>query len=221
MLVGLNLVIFGPPGSGKGTQASLIAERREIPHISTGDILRDVVLSESSLGEEVRVVMDSGKLVSDKIVNDIVRKRLVQSDAARGFILDGFPRTVLQASALDAMLVGQSVLTIVELVVPDDELVARISRRRVCGACGVIVGGRRDDEAHLTCSICGGDLRKRSDDCDDIVRRRLHVYHRDTIPVLEFYKPRQNFMSVDGSRPIDDVAFAVNAAIAGAAGVRS
>ena len=160
----LNLVMFGPPGAGKGTQASRLATDRGIPQISTGDILRGAVQAGSDLGKQAKTIMDAGELVNDDIMVGIVRERLSQKDVSSGFILDGFPRTVTQAMALDAILEGREPLVIVELTVPDDDLVIRLSRRRVCESCGAIIGPQTVSEAFLeNCSDCGGKLIQRTD----------------------------------------------------------
>ena len=139
-----NLVMFGPPGAGKGTQASRLAVELGIPQISTGDILREAVQTGTELGLQAKAIMDSGELVSDQVVVGIIRERLAEKDAATGFILDGFPRTVSQASELDVILQGRDTLVVIELSVPDEELVGRLSKRRVCVECGSIVGLQPD-----------------------------------------------------------------------------
>ncbi len=209
--MGLDLVLFGPPGAGKGTQARYITERHGVPQISTGDMLREAVRAETELGRNVKGILDAGELVDDKIVVDIVRERLARPDAASGFILDGFPRTVKQASALDDMRAGRGALTIIQLAVQDDELVSRISRRRVCGSCGAITA---DDGGNgVTCAACGGALRQRRDDREDVVRERLRVYYRRTSPLVEFYATRPGFAQIDGNQSRDQVARAISDAI--------
>jgi adenylate kinase len=202
--------MFGPPGAGKGTQASRLATERGIPQISTGNILREAVQAGTELGQRAKVVLDTGKLVSDEIMVEIVRQRLAQGDAENGFILDGFPRTVAQASALDTILDGREPLVVVELAVPDEALVSRLSQRRVCANCGAIVGRMPDAVASLMCGTCGGELVQRSDDREDVVRERLHVYHARTAPLVDFYGGRARFHSVDGSQLPDLVASAVS-----------
>lgn len=182
----VNLVIFGPPGAGKGTQAGRIGQARRVPWISTGDILRDAVQAGTALGMQAKSVMDRGELVGDELMVRIVRERLARDDTAGGFILDGFPRTVAQAVALDEMLVGRDPLIVIELSVPDAELAQRLSRRRVCG---------------------------RSDDREEVVRERLRVYHEQTQPLVAFYEDRPSFRRVDGSQPPDAVNVALGAAI--------
>ena len=216
-----NLVMFGPPGAGKGTQASRLAVELGIPQISTGDILREAVQTGTELGLQAKAIMDSGELVSDQVVVGIIRERLAEKDSATGFILDGFPRTVSQASELDVILKGRDTLVVIELSVPDEELVNRLSKRLVCVECGSIVGLQPDasNATSLTCSTCGGELAQRSDDREDVVRERLRVYHQQTSPLVEFYRLRPSFLSLDGNQPLDLVTDAVREAVDTAIGV--
>ncbi len=216
-----NLVMFGPPGAGKGTQASRLAVELGIPQISTGDILREAVQTGTELGRQAKAIMDSGELVSDQVVVGIIRERLAKKDAAAGFILDGFPRTVSQASELDVILQGRDALVVIELSVPDEALISRLSKRRVCADCGSIVGSQADGSnlTSLTCSTCGGDLVQRSDDREEVVRERLRVYHQQTSPLVEFYRLRPSFRSLDGNQPVDLVTTAVREAVDTAIGV--
>ena len=216
-----NLVMFGPPGAGKGTQASRLAVELGIPQISTGDILREAVQTGTELGLQAKAIMDSGELVSDQVVVGIIRERLAEKDSATGFILDGFPRTVSQASELDVILQGRDTLVVIELSVPDEELVNRLSKRLVCVECGSIVGLQPDasNATSLTCSTCGGELAQRSDDREDVVRERLRVYHQQTSPLVEFYRLRPSFLSLDGNQPLDLVTDAVREAVDTAIGV--
>ena len=209
----LNVVMFGPPGAGKGTQARRVSDERGVPQISTGDILREAVQAGTDLGRQAKAVLDAGELVSDEIMVGIVRERLARADAASGFILDGFPRTVSQASALDTILDGRDPLVVIELAVADEELVSRLSKRRVCSSCGAIVGPQSDEVASPTCGTCGGELVQRSDDREDVVRERLRVYHQRTAPLVEFYEHRARFCSLDGSQSPDAVARAVSESI--------
>ena len=208
----LNLVMFGPPGSGKGTQASDLEKRRNIPQISTGDILREAVQAGTELGQQAKAVMDKGELVSDDIIVGIVRERLARQDTQGGFILDGFPRTVAQAVSLDEILVGRDPLVVVELNVPDLELVKRLSRRRVCGQCGATYGAA-DGEVPESCASCGAVLVQRSDDREEVVRERVRVYREQTEPLVAFYQDRPSFRSVDGNQAPAVVRAAIEDAI--------
>jgi adenylate kinase len=212
----LNLIMLGPPGAGKGTQAERFARTRGIPKISTGDILREAVHNETEIGQRARAIMDRGELVSDDVMIGIVRERLAQDDTRGGFVLDGFPRTVGQAEALDGLVDGRGALIVVEIVVPEAELVRRLSSRMVCEDCGFIVGGGGTGTM-LTCSRCGGRLVQRSDDKDETVRERLKVYLRQTKPLVEYYQSRPTFRSVNGSQSPDRVAADLVAAVEGAA----
>ena len=207
----LNLVMLGPPGAGKGTQAVRVEQERGIPQVSTGDILREAVQAGTDLGRQAQAVMERGELVSDALIVEIVRERLARDDTRGGFILDGFPRTVAQAEALDEILAGRDPLIVVELSVPDQPLVQRLSRRRVCRDCGATYGaGAGEDPA--ACTRCGAALVARKDDREEVVRERLRVYREQTEPLVEFYRDRPSFRRVDGNQP----AAAVRIAIAGA-----
>lgn len=205
----VNLIILGPPGAGKGTQAERFAREEGIPKISTGDILREAVGAGTELGCVAKRAMDAGQLVSDEVMIGIVRERLARPDVARGFILDGFPRTVAQATALDELMDGRAPLMVIDIVVPSEELVRRTSRRRVCARCGftTIVNGAAG------CSRCGGELVARSDDSETVVRERLAVYVRQTQPLVDYYKARPTFRVVNGNQPPEAVAADLRAAI--------
>jgi adenylate kinase len=205
----VNVVMLGPPGAGKGTQAERFARRHGVPKISTGDILREAVAAETDLGRAARETMDAGNLVGDDVMIGIIEERLARADAARGFVLDGFPRTVIQASALDRMVNGRGALVVVEIVVPEDVLVRRLAARRICSVCGT----NAPVEWTTTCGKCGGSLVQRSDDGDGIVRERLKVYQRQTKPLVDYYSGRPTFRAVDGNRPPDVVTAALDAAI--------
>ena len=202
--MGLNVVMLGPPASGKGTQAVRLAKARGIPKISTGDILREAAQTGSELGLRAKALMDRGELLGDREMIDIVKDRLAKPDAAHGFILDGFPRTVPQAEELDRMLYGHA-LVVVDLAVPDRELIHRMQGRRVCSQCAV--NAEPDAESGNACTRCGGTMTTRADDEDENVRQhRLEVYARESKPLLDYYRGRPTFRSVNGAQPPDRVA---------------
>ena len=209
----LNLVILGIQGAGTGTQCKRLATTYEIPHISTGDILRAAVKSGSELGREVSSVLESGALVSDDLVNRLVQDRFTQSDAARGGLLDGFPRTIGQAEALEAMLGDDGIKLCINLEVPIELVTQRLSARRVCQECGAIYTDTDVEAISGTCSNCGGDVVQRSDDQPDAIRRRLETYERDTAPLLAFYEARGLLVQVDGDQSPDDVTRAIEAVV--------
>ena len=209
----LNVVMMGPPGAGKGTQADRFAAGRQIPKISTGDILREAVKAGTELGLRAKAIMERGGLVSDQIIIGIVRERLARPDAARGFVLDGFPRTVSQAEALDVIMSGRDPLVVVDIAVPDEALVRRLTSRRVCRACGANADPGQAGAPADTCARCGGPMVQRADDREEVIRERLRVYARDTRPLLDYYRARPTFRAIDGSQPPDRVATALDAAI--------
>jgi adenylate kinase len=213
--VGVRLVMLGPPGAGKGTQAERYARNRGIPRVSTGDILRDAVQSGSEMGVAAKIVMDAGRLVSDEIMIGIITERLSRPDAADGFVLDGFPRTVGQAEALDDWLSGPAPLVVVDIEVPEETLVRRLGFRRICSKCGTTAS-----PAEIVCGKCGGALVQRRDDNLEVVRERLRVYARNTQPLVEFYQRRPSFRSVDGDQTQDHVAADIAAAVASVIGGR-
>jgi adenylate kinase len=194
----VNIIFIGPPGSGKGTQAVRIAERYRIPHVSTGDILRAAVKAGTPLGLQVGATLASGGLVGDELMTDLVSARLGQPDVARGFLLDGFPRTVAQAASLDAILDGASVMTAL-LSVPDEAIVHRLGTRRVCESCAITQSVSDDGGVQgESCPYCGGRLLRRQDDDPDVVRRRLAAYASFAGPLVAFYRRRPGFAAVDG-----------------------
>jgi adenylate kinase len=206
----LNVVMLGPPASGKGTQAIRLARARGIPKISTGDILRAAARSGSELGRKAKALMDRGEYLADDDMIGIVKDRLSQPDAAKGYILDGFPRTVPQAEALDRMLQGDPVV-VIDLAVPDDELMKRMQGRRVCEKCSAIAEPGSDTE---TCERCGGQMVTRADDGDENVRRhRLQVYVRESKPLVDYYRGRPTFRSINGAQSPDRVARELSASI--------
>ena len=204
----MNLILLGGPGAGKGTQAKLIVEEYKIPQISTGDMLREAVKQGTELGKKAKEYMDKGELVPDEIVIGIVRERIKQPDCEKGFILDGFPRTITQAEALDKMLdeIDKKIDAVVNIHVPEEEIVKRIVNRRTCKKCGAIY--------HLIysppkepnkCDKCGGELYQRDDDKEETVRERLRVYKQQTEPLIEYYEKKRILYNVDGTKDINGV----------------
>ena len=213
----LNVIMMGPPGAGKGTQAGRFAKERALLKISTGDILREAIREHNPIALEAKARMDRGELVDDDTMIAIVAERLTRPDAARGFVLDGFPRTVAQAKALDEIMErrGSGPLVIVDVVVPEQELIRRLAGRRICNLCGT-----NADVAATKCVKCGGPFVQRSDDGQDIVRERLRVYQNATKPVLDYYRERPTFRTVNGAQPPDWVARDLDALIDDAATAR-
>lgn len=215
----LNVVLMGPPGAGKGTQAERFARDHGIPKISTGDILREAVHDGTPIGQQVDARMRRGELVGDDLIVGVVKERLSRPDTSRGFVLDGFPRTVPQADALDEMLAGRGPLIVVEIQVPDDLLVSRVRARRICRNCGRTVSAFGDDPAQVTqCETCGGELVVRSDDGESVVRDRLKLYWRETQPMIAHYHTRPTYRVVNGAQSPERVRDALVAAVASALG---
>jgi adenylate kinase len=206
----LNLLMLGPPGAGKGTQAERFARTRGIPKISTGDILRDAGHAGTEIGRRAKVIMDRGELVHDEVMIAIVRERLERDDTAGGFVLDGFPRTVAQATALDAIMAARDPLIIVDIVVPEAELVRRLGTRMICENCGA---NAPIGDGTTACMRCGGRMVQRADDNQAVVIERLKVYHRQSEPLVEYYRVRPTFRQIDGAQPPDKVAADLVAAI--------
>jgi len=205
----LNVVMLGPPGAGKGTQSERFAKTHGLPKIATGDILREAVHAGTELGCIAKKTMDAGQLVGDDVMIGIVGDRLHRPDTTTGFVLDGFPRTVAQATALDRMMARRGPLVVIDIVVPEDALLRRLAARRICGSCGV----NAPIEWTSACGQCGGALVHRTDDRDGIVAGRLQVYHRQTRPIVEFYSARPTFRTIDGNQPPDVVTASMDAAI--------
>ena len=210
----LNLVMLGPPGAGKGTQAVRLARTWTIPHISTGAILREAVKAGTPLGLEVKAVIETGGLIDDETITRIVCDRLAQPDAAGGFLLDGYPRTVAQAEALDSYLAGHPPLVIAEIVLSERDVLQRLAARMICSECGS--NAQDDQRDYASCHDCGGPLVPRADDEEAVVRKRLEVYHRQTAPLVAYYEARPTFCRIDGAQMVDrvtdEIVRAVNAA---------
>jgi adenylate kinase len=209
--VATNVIMLGPPGAGKGTQAERVARTRGIPRISTGDILRDAVQHHTAVGESVRAIMDRGELVSDDVMIGIVTERLDREDVSPGFVLDGFPRTVAQAAALDRLMDGRDPLIVLDIVVPESELARRLGTRMICENCGTNATGMEPVAGR--CGKCGGRLMQRADDNDAVVLERFKIYQTATKPLVEFYRDRPTFRSIDGAQTADSVTAALAAAI--------
>ena len=199
----MNIILFGAPGAGKGTQAKELIKKYEIPQISTGDILRTAISNQTQLGLEAKKLMDQGKLVSDEIVNGLVEERLQDNDCEKGFILDGFPRTVFQAEELDKMLknLGKSIDKVVALDVRDSEIVERITGRRISKATGRIYHIKYNPPVDEKLE----DLYQREDDTEEIVVKRLTAYKNQTAPVLDYYKTQGKVISVDGEQEVSKI----------------
>jgi adenylate kinase len=196
----LNLVMLGPPGAGKGTQARQLRRRWNIPHISTGAMLRDAVQAGTPLGREVAAIMETGGLIDDEVITRVVTERLAQPDTKRGFLLDGFPRTIPQARALDEIVAGRAPLVIIEMVLSQAEVIRRLASRMVCAECGTNATGEGE-----ACHDCGGPLVPRADDREQVVINRLEVYRNQTEPLVKYYGERPTYCRIDGARLPDDV----------------
>jgi adenylate kinase len=205
----MKLVLLGPPGAGKGTQAERIKDRYRIAHLSTGDMLREAVAADTEVGRRAKTIMDAGRLVPDDVINRLVAERIAQPDCARGFVLDGFPRTLAQAEALDALLDerGERLDGVVELAVDDDALIERISGRFACAQCGAGYHDRFKQPAVAgVCDVCGSrEFVRREDDKAETVRARLEAYHAQTAPLLPYYLDKGLLAAVDGMAGIDEV----------------
>ncbi|MFE9116931.1 adenylate kinase [Streptomyces sp. NPDC007172] len=205
----MRIVLVGPPGAGKGTQAAFLAKNLAIPHISTGDLFRANISQGTDLGKAAKAYMDAGNLVPDEVTIGMAKDRMEQSDAVNGFLLDGFPRNVVQAEALDEVLKADGVKldAVLDLEVPEDEVVKRIAGRRIC----------RNDSAHVfhvaynapkvdgVCDQCGGELYQRGDDTEETVRKRLEVYHSETEPIIDYYRAQGLVITISALGKVDEV----------------
>lgn len=206
MIPGARLIILGRQGAGKGTQCVRLSRHFVVPHISTGDTLRAAVREGSELGRIAKEVMDAGGLVGDEIMVGIVRERLDRDDArTRGYILDGFPRTVPQAEALDEITAERPIDCVIDLDVPRELVLARISARRVCRDCGTNYVATEGDRHPWICEVCGGDVMQRDDDTPDAINRRLDLYEEQTAPLIEYYQRAGKLVVVDGVATPDEV----------------
>lgn len=213
----MRILLVGPPGAGKGTQAALLAQNFGIPHISTGDLFRANINQGTPLGQQAKAFMDEGRLVPDEVTIGMAKDRMEQADAGEGFLLDGFPRNVAQAEALDGILrdAGLSLDAVLDLEVPEDEVVKRIAGRRMC----------RKDSSHIfhvdytpssadgQCDVCGGDLYQREDDREDTVRKRLEVYHTETEPIIDYYKAQGLVTTISALAEVPEVTDRAMAAL--------
>jgi len=202
------MILFGPPGSGKGTQAKLLAEKFHIPHISTGDLLREAVTKKSPLGMQAKGFLDAGMLVPDDVMIGLIREVVTTGSGKNGFILDGFPRTIPQAEELDKLFneLHLRLDGVISLRVEHDEVIRRLTDRKVCRSCGRIFNSsqlRKDDETK--CPKCGGELYQRSDDTRETARKRLDIYLKETKPIKEYYRQSGRFTQIDGMRDIGEV----------------
>lgn len=204
----MRIILFGSPGVGKGTQAKILSNQLSIPHISTGDILREAVNNQTSLGMKAKEIMDAGELVPDEVMVGIIKDRLSNADCHKGFILDGFPRTIKQAEALNKLFLELHITDffLISLEVNEDEIIRRLTNRRACKVCNNIFN-YNDIEETDTCPTCGAvhSFYHRQDDHEDVIRKRLAVFQSTTKPVLEYFADKQNVIRIDALETIDNV----------------
>ena len=199
----MKLILLGAPGAGKGTQAEIISERLSVPTISTGNIIRAALKAQTEMGVKAKEFIDKGLLVPDDVVIGIIRDRLKENDCKNGFILDGFPRTVPQAQALDDM--GIEIDKVIDIHVPDEKIVQRLSGRRVCGGCGASYHLLyKKPEKDGVCNLCGAQLVQRTDDREETVLERLKIYHEQTEPLVEYYRKKNKLVVVEGQEEVSD-----------------
>ena len=204
----MRLILLGPPGAGKGTQAKKLVNKYNIVHISTGDIFRYNIKNETELGKKVKSYLESGHLVPDDLTNQMVWDRLKQEDASNGFLLDGFPRNLGQANALKSHLAekGEKLDAVVNIKVPDEVIIDRLSKRRVCSSCGMTYHlDENPPKSEMSCDSCNGEIIQRKDDKQEIIKERLEVYASQTQPLVDFYKKENLLLTVDGTSDIEKV----------------
>jgi adenylate kinase len=214
----MRLILLGPPGAGKGTQATRLVEQYNIPQISTGDILRAAVRQGTDLGKTAKSFMDAGKLVPDSVVIGIIQERLKAADCSKGYILDGFPRTVAQADALKVAVagMGQKIDHVLSIEVPNEELVQRLSGRRTCRGCGAMCHVKFDPpKVAGKCDKCGGELYQRDDDQEATIRSRLTVYDQQTAPLIAYYRKAGLLRAIDGIGGMQEIYGRITAVLGG------
>ncbi|ADG82832.1 adenylate kinase [Thermincola potens JR] len=212
----MKLMIMGPPGAGKGTQAEVLVKELNITHISTGDMFRAAIKEGTEMGKKAKEYMDKGQLVPDEVVVGMVKDRLSQPDCEKGFLLDGFPRTIAQAEALSKTLdeMGIKLDGVINIEVPREKLLARLTGRRVCKSCGASYHVLfNPPEKEGVCNNCGGELYQRSDDNEETVNNRLDVYEEQTQPLIDYYKEKGLLININGDQPIDKVLADILAAL--------